>query len=97
MNILEVFNKVNDLYKEHNLYNELVYINNIDNNNFIRNIFYNIHSCIFVFESNDRFKPERIECIIYDCSNFYSKYGEVDTNIKDILIIKDKIIFKLYE
>lgn len=97
MTILEVFNKVKDLYKEHNLYYELVYINDITNHNFVRNIFYDIHSCILVFESNDKFKPEFIEYVLSDCSNFYSKYGEVDTNIKDITIVKDKIIFTLYE
>lgn len=97
MNILEVFNKVKDLYKEYNLYCELVYINDITNNNFVRNIFYDIHSCILVFESNNKFRPEFIEDVLYDCSRFYTKYGEVDTNIKDISIIKDNIIFTLYE
>lgn len=97
MTILEVFNKIKDLYKPYNLYNELVYINDIDNHNFVRNIFYDIHSCILVFDVNNKFKPEFIEDILSDCSNFYSKYGEVDTNIKDILIVKDKIIFTLYE
>lgn len=97
MTIFEVFNKIKDLYKEHNLYNELVYKNDITNYNFVRNIFYDIHSCILVFEPNNKFKPERIENILIDCSYFYTKYGAVDTNIKDILIIKDKIIFTLYE
>ena len=97
MTILEVFYKVKDLYKEHNLYNELVYINDITNHNFVRNIFYDIHSCILVFESNNKFRPEFIEDILSDCSNFYLKYGEVNTNIKDISIVKDKIIFILYE
>lgn len=97
MTILEVFNKVKDLYKLHNLYNEKVYINDITNHNFVRNIFYDSHSCILVFESNNIFRPEFIEDVLRDCSNFYSKYGKVDTNIKDISIVKDKIIFTLYE
>lgn len=97
MTILEVFNKVKDLYKSHNLYYEKVYINDITNNISVSNICYDIHSCILVFEYNDKFKPEFIEYVLSDCSNFYSKYGEVDTNIKDITIVKDKIIFTLYE
>lgn len=97
MTILEVFNKVKYLYKEHNLYNELIYINDITNHNFVRNIFYDIHSCILVFEYNNKFKPEFIENVLSDCSNIYSKYGAVDTNIKDISIINDKILFTIYE
>lgn len=94
MTILEVFNKVKDLYKNHNLYNELIYINDITNHNFVRNIFYDIHSCILVFEYN-KFKPEFIEDVLSDCSNFYSKYGDVDTNIKSISIFQDKILFTI--
>lgn len=97
MTILEVFNKIKELYKPHNLYNELVYINDITNHNFVRNIFYDIHSCILVFESNNNFRPEFIEDVSYDCSRFYTKYGDINTNIKDITIVKDKIIFTLYE
>lgn len=97
MSIKEVKDKLKDLYKEHNLYNELIYINDITNHNFVRNIFYDIHSCILVFEYNNKFKPEFIENVLSDCSNFYSKYGAVDTNIKDISIINDKILFTIYE
>lgn len=97
MTILEVFYKIKDLYKEHNLYYEKAYINNITNHISVSNIFYDIHSCILVFEFNNKFRSEFIEDILYDCSNFYTKYGEVDTNIKDISIVKDKIIFTLYE
>ena len=97
MTILEVFYKIKDLYKEHNLYYEKVYINDITNNISVSNIFYDIHSCILVFESNNKFRSEFIEDVLYDCSMFYTKYGEVDTNIKDISIVKDKILFTLYE
>ena len=97
MTILEVFYKVKDLYKSHNLYYELVYINDITNHISVSNIFYDIHSCILVFESNNNFRPEVIEDVSYDCSRFYTKYGDINTNIKDISIVKDKIIFTLYE
>jgi hypothetical protein len=107
MTILEVFNKVKDLYKKYNLYNDYSYINNCTDPktgkgspsiyNPVTNIFYDIHFCILTFECHNKFRVEQIECIIADCSNFYSKYGDVDTNIKSISMFQDKIFFTCYE
>ena len=102
MTILEVFYKIKDLYKSHNLYYEKAYINNITNHISVSNIFYDIQSCILVFEFNNKFRSEFIEDILYDCfaRRFCDKtrayFNDLIKEDEEIVQIKEKLKNKYF-
>jgi len=68
-----------------------------EDNTYLTNIYpawkRGIDSECLIFESNKLFGPSLYNNVLTDVHNFYGKYGEMETNIKEIIYQDNKIIF----
>ncbi len=87
MKLLEVINRIRKHIEDNWFANYHTFF--LENGNYVTHNLVDIDGLKFI---NNHFPPSLLKYTLEDLGNWYGKYGDIDTNVKDIKIKNEKLI-----